>query len=55
MHALQSLAQFTPDLLADEVKDIIIKRLSDADESVVRVALKVGLSLVKVSFSLYAS
>ncbi|KAL5534648.1 hypothetical protein ACEPAG_1111 [Sanghuangporus baumii] len=46
MHALQSLAQFTADLLTDEVKDIVFKRLSDADESVVRIALEFGLSLV---------
>ncbi|KAL5535126.1 hypothetical protein ACEPAF_3220 [Sanghuangporus sanghuang] len=47
MHALQLLAQFAADLLTDEVKDIVLKRLSDADEIVVRIALKFGLSLVE--------
>ncbi|KAL5495678.1 hypothetical protein ACEPAI_1141 [Sanghuangporus weigelae] len=46
MHALQSLAQLAADLLTDEIKDIVLKRLSDADESVVRIALEFGLLLV---------
>lgn len=53
IHALHSLACYTPDVLHEEkVKMEIVNRLSDGNESVVRAALKVCLSLAKVSIAL---
>lgn len=56
MHALHSLACFAPDVLHEEkVKKAMVERMSDGDESVVRAALKVCLSLAKVSSKLHIS
>ncbi|KAI5124394.1 hypothetical protein M0805_008279 [Coniferiporia weirii] len=48
MHALCSLSRHSTELLHDEkVKRLVFKRISDGDESVVRAALRMCLSMVE--------
>ena len=53
MHALYSLSHISPEILRNgRFKNLIIKRLSDGEETVVRAALKIGKELAEVSRSL---
>ena len=53
MHALYSLSHISPEILRNgRFKNLIIKRLSDGEETVVRTALKIGKELAEVSRSL---
>ena len=53
MHALYSLSYISPEILRNgRFKNLIIKRLSDGEETVVRAALKIGKELAEVSRNL---
>ena len=53
MYALYSLSHNSPEILRNgRFKNLIIKRLSDGEETVVRAALKIGRELAEVSRNL---
>lgn len=52
MDAILSLSRLASDLLNDEkIKQMVLKRMSDSDESVVRAALRLSLIMMEVRFS----